>query len=383
MRRILVATVLPALLSALLAGCSSFDALNPFASSGPKMAELQPIQATAQARVVWRDDVGKGKPYTFVPAVVGSTVYAAARDGTIVRFDDGRPVWRIKAEKQLSGGVGADQRLLAVGTVKGQVLAFDAADGKLLWEAQTSSEVLAPPAVAGGLVIVRSGDHHLTAYGAADGTRKWIYQRPTPPLSVRVMAAPVVVDKYVFVGFPGGKLIAVNADNGAPLWEGTVALPKGATELDRIADVSSLPVINGQMICAVAFQGRTSCFDLGTGNLMWGRDISSSAGLSIDSRYVYVSDDQGAVHALDKATGSSIWKQDQLFLRQLTSPLASDGLVAVADVEGVVHLLNRDDGSFAARLSTDGSPVRAPLQKLGNELLLQTQGGGIYAIGVQ
>jgi outer membrane protein assembly factor BamB len=116
---------------------------------------------------------------------------------------------------------------------------------------------------------------------------------------------------------------------------------------------------------------------------MWGRDISSSAGLSIDSRYVYVSDDQGAVHALDKATGSSIWKQDQLFLRQLTSPLASEGLVAVADVEGVVHLLNRDDGSFAARLSTDGSPVRAPLQKLGNELLLQTQGGGIYAIGVQ
>jgi len=28
-----------------LAGCSTLDALNPFSSSGPKMAELQPIQA--------------------------------------------------------------------------------------------------------------------------------------------------------------------------------------------------------------------------------------------------------------------------------------------------------------------------------------------------
>ena len=286
----------PALLSAVLVGCSSLDALNPFASSGPKMAELQPLEVTtAQARVVWKDDVGNGEPYAFAPAVVGSSVYAAARDGSIVRLDDGRPVWRIKAEKPLSGGVGADESMLAVGTAKGDVFAYSAADGKLLWQVKASSEVLAPPAVGGGLVIVRSGDHRLTAYDATDGSRKWIYQRPTPPLSVRVTAAPVVVDKFVFVGFPGGKLIAVNADNGAPLWEGTVALPKGVTELDRIADVSSVPVIDGRTICAVAFQGRISCFDLGSGNLIWAREISSSAGLSIDSRYVFVTDDHGEV----------------------------------------------------------------------------------------
>ena len=379
MRRVLVALLLPAL----LAGCSSFDSINPFASSGPKMAELQPIQATANARVVWKDDVGKGDPYTFVPAVVASSVYAAARDGTIARFDDGRLVWKIEAERPLSGGVGADQRMLAVGTAKGDVFAFDAADGKLLWKIKASSEVLAPPAVAGGMVIVRSGDHRLAAYDAADGTSKWIYQRPIPSLSVRVMAAPVVVDKYVFVGFPGGKLIAVNLDTGAPLWEGTVALPKGVTELDRIADISSVPVIDGRMICAVAFQGRISCFDLGTGNLMWARDISSSAGLSIDSRYLYVSDDQGAVHALDKTSGASIWKQDALFLRRLTAPLANGGLVAVADAEGVVHLLNRDDGAFAARVSTDGRAVSAPLQLAGGKLLVQTRGGGIYAIDAE
>lgn len=375
--------LLVALLPALLAGCSSLDSLNPFSSSGPKMAELQPIQSTAQARLVWQQSVGKGDPYTFVPAVVGSSVYAADRDGSIARFDEGRRVWSVQTEKPLSGGVGADERMLVVGSRKGDLLAFATADGKLLWEAKASSEVLAPPAVGGGMVVVRSGDHRLAAYDAADGSRKWIYQRPMPALSVRVTAAPVVVDKYVFSGFPGGKLIAVNLDNGAPMWEGTVALPKGATELDRIADVSSVPVIDGRMICAVAFQGRVACFDLGNGNLMWARDISSAAGLSIDSRYVYVSDDHGAVHALDKASGASIWKQDKLFMRRLTAPLASGVLVAVADAEGVVHLLSRDDGSFAARLSTDGSAVVAPLQRLGNNLLVQTRRGGLFAIDAQ
>jgi len=366
-----------------LAGCSTLDALNPFSSSGPKMAELQPIQAGAEARVAWSEGVGKSEDYTFVPATVGSSVYAAARDGTIVRLDDGQQVWRIKVDQTLSGGVGADGRMLVVGTMKGEVLALSTIDGSLLWKARASSEVVAPPLVSSSLVIVRSVDHRLVAYDPLEGKRKWIYQRPSTPLSLRVTAAPILVERYVFAGFPGGKLIAVSAENGAPLWEGTVALPKGATELDRVADVTSAPVIDGRLICAVAFQGRISCFDLANGSLVWSRDISSAAGLSIDSRYVYVSDDKGAVTALDKASGAGLWKQDKLFLRQLTAPLPLRNMVVVADVKGVLHFLSRDDGSFVARLSTDGSAVRAPLQRLGNNVLAQTTGGRVLAIEAQ
>ncbi|HMW54942.1 MAG TPA: outer membrane protein assembly factor BamB [Accumulibacter sp.] len=368
----------------LLVGCSTLDALNPFSgASGPKMAELQTIQPTDAVRVLWSADIGKAGDHTFVPAVVGSSVYSAALDGTVVRLDDGQQVWKINAGKPLSGGVGADQRMVVVGTAKGELFAFATADGSLLWKARASSEIVAPPTVSSGLVIVRSGDHRLTAYDPLDGKRKWVYQRPSTPLSLRVVAGPVLIDRYVFAGFPGGKLIAVSAENGAPLWEGTVALPKGATELDRIADVTSVPVIDGRMICAVAFQGRVACFDLGNGNLIWSRDISSAAGVAIDSRYVYVSDDKGAVHALDKASGASLWKQDKLFLRRLTAPLPMRHLIAVADVKGVVHYLSRDDGSFAARQTTDGSAVRAPLQRLGSHLVVQTANGRLLVIETQ
>jgi len=366
-----------------LAGCSTLDSINPFASSGPKMAVLQPINASAQARVVWRESVGKTDVYAFVPAVLGSTVYAASKDGNLIRVDDGKLTWKINAGQPLSGGVGADANLVVVGSPNGDVLAFASTDGQPLWKAKATSEILSPPALGEGIVVVRSADNRLAAYDVLDGKRKWFFQRPTPALSLRVTASPVIAGKYVFAGFPGGKLIAVSTSNGAALWDGTVAVPKGSSELDRVADITSAPVISGRTICAVAFQGRVVCFDLGNGNLVWARDMSSAVGLAIDARYLYVTDDKGSVHALDMASGASIWKQDKLFMRRVTAPVPLRGLIAVADVQGVVHFLSRDDGSFAARLTTDGSPVIAPLQTLGSLLLVQTSNGGVYAIEAQ
>ena len=380
MRKFLSAALLSSVLAYSLTGCSTLEGLNPFADSGPKMAELQPIDTTLAARVVWQQSVGKSSVYSFTPQVLGSTIYAASSGGDLIRIDDGKQTWKIDAEQPLSGGVGADESMVVVGSPKGDLLAFSSSDGKLLWKSKTSSEILSPPVLGGGMVIVRSGDNRLAAYDSADGKRKWFFQRPTPALSLRVSARSLIDGKYVFAGFPGGKLIAVSTSNGAAAWDGTVALPKGATELDRVADITSTPVISGRSICAVAFQGRVACFDLGNGNLVWARDMSSAAGLDIDSRFLYVTDDKGAVHALDMASGASIWKQDKLSLRKLTAPVARRGYLAVADVQGVVHFLSREDGSFIARLTTDGSPVVAPLQKLGNGFVVQTSKGGIYAI---
>lgn len=372
-----------ALLLLVLAGCSTLEAMNPFSSSGPKMAELQPIKATEDARVVWRESVGKSGVYVFAPAMVGSSVYAASKDGTLIRIDDGKLVWKVSAGQSLSGGVGADQGMVVAGSPKGDLLAFASSDGKLLWKAKATSEILSPPALGEGLVVVRSGDNRLAAYDAVDGKRKWVYQRPTPALSLRVTAPPIIDGKFVFAGFPGGKLIAVSTANGAAMWDGTVALPKGATELDRVADITSSPVISGRTICAVAFQGRVACFDLGNGNLSWARDMSSAVGLTIDARHLYVTDDKGSVHALDMASGASIWKQDKLSLRRVTAPVARRGLIAVADVQGVVHFLSREDGSFVARLTTDGSAVVTPLQVQGSNFLVQTSNGGVFAIEAQ
>ena len=383
MRRRVIAALLSTAALLSQTACSTFDSINPWASSGPKMAELQPIETKAEVRSIWNQSVGKSDAYALTPAVVGSTVYAAGKDGDLVRLDDGKEAWRINVGQKISGGVGADAHMVVVGSPKGDVLAFSSGDGKLLWQAKATSEILSSPAVGEGIVVVRSVDNRMAAYDRADGKRKWLFQRPMASLALRDSASPIIEGKFVFAGFPGGKLIAVSSANGAQLWEGTVAVPKGATELDRVADITSAPVVAGRALCSVAYQGRVACFDLGNGNLVWARDMSSAVGLAIDGRYLYVTDDKGAVHALDMASGASIWKQDKLFLRKVSAPLPRNNLVAVADAQGVVHFLSKEDGSFVARVTTDGSPVQAPLKPLGSGLVVQTSKGGVYAIEAQ
>lgn len=375
-----------------LAGCSTIsntiDTLNPFSKSAPKVkpAQLPTIQPRAELARLWQASIGNSGEYVFTPAVVGSQTFVAARDGALACLDNGRQVWRINAGQVISGGVGANDKLVVVGTPKGEVLAFSAADGRLLWQSRASSEILAAPVVQGDLVTVRSGDARIYGFEAVDGKRRWAYQRTTPALALRSNVGMVVNDKAVFAGFPGGKLVAVARNNGAALWESAVAQPRGTTELERIADIASDPVVEGGAVCAVAYQGRVACFDVDNGRQLWARDVSSVAGLDIGNRAVYVTDDKGAVQAFDRNGGASLWKQEKLLMRGVTRPLVIGSRLAFADFEGYVHLLAEDDGAFVARQATDGSAIVAAPRKLGgtdDALVVQTKNGGVTALQIK
>jgi outer membrane protein assembly factor BamB len=283
----------------------------------------------------------------------------------------------------LSGGVGFGAGLILVGTSRGEVLAFEPS-GKPVWKVQLTGEVLSPPAGAEGVVVVRTGDGRIYGLNAADGKQRWVYQRAMPSLAVRSYAGIVVERGAVFAGFPGGRMVAIALANGNVGWESVVALPKGTTELERVTDVTSLPVIDGSQICAVAYQGRIACFDVLRGDTIWARDMSSVAGMGIDSRNVFVTDERSAVLALDRNGGASLWKQDKLSGRWATAPLAMGRYVIVGDYQGYVHVMSRDNGAFVARIATDGSPIQVPPVALDlSTFLVQTRNGGVYAINVQ
>ena len=167
-----------------------------------------------------------------------------------------------------------------------------------------SSEVIAPPRVSGAIVIVFSGDGRIYGLAAADGKTAWVDQRINPPLTVRNAAGGVVSRGGLLVGTPGGRLLAVDAQTGTVAWEGAVATPRGATELERIADVTSLPYVDEKEVCAAAYQGRVACFELVRGTLIWSRDVSSLAGITADAQRLYVVDDKGVVHAFDRSNGA-------------------------------------------------------------------------------
>lgn len=359
-------------------GCSS---LNPFASSAPKPAELVAFSETASLNRLWEVRIGSAGPYQFTPAIVDDNVYAAAHNGEVVRLEAGRRVWTANAGKRLSAGVGSDGSLVVVVAVDGEVIAFDAQNGAERWRTQAGAEVIAPPTVAGQTVVLRASDSRLVGLNASDGSKRWDYQRTTPTLALRNTAGMVVAQNAVVVGYPGGKVVGVSLDNGGPLWELTISTARGVTELERITDVAGTAVIGRRELCAVSYQGRAVCFDTGNGSALWSRDFSSAVGMDKDTRFVMITDDADAVHGLDAFSGVSIWKQAALARRGVSRPLIVDNFVVVADREGYVHLLGREDGNFAARMRADSSGVMVPPQRLGiDSFIIQTRDGGIFAL---
>ena len=366
---------------ALLAGCSSL-----FGSSAVKTREpskLLDFKSSATLAIRWQVDLGDAKGNALQPAVTSEAVYGANAKGEVFRFElaTGKQVWSVKSGINISGGVGAGEGLVLVGGDKGDLAAFDQ-NGKLRWKVKVSSEILSAPQVSNGIVVVRTGDGRIVGLSAVDGARQWLYERATPALIVRSHAGVSIERGVVFAGFAGGRLALINLANGIVIWEAAVSQPRGNTELERISDITSLPVADDEQVCAAAFQGNVACFDIAQGNSLWSREISSDKGAALSRKYLYVTDADGAVSALDKTSGSSLWKNDKLSFRRTSTPFVFGNYIVVGDYEGYVHLLNRDDGSFAARFKTDSSGIVVAPTELNGGLLVQTNRGDLYSLAV-
>ncbi|AZN36026.1 outer membrane protein assembly factor BamB [Iodobacter ciconiae] len=352
-------------------------------SNAPEPAPLPVISQSLPVASQWRAPVGDETLFRFVPAVDGDLVVVAGTPDKLQALDvaSGKNRWQIRTEQPIAGGVGLGEGVIAVGSVKGVVLAYDRA-GKFLWRAQASSEVMAPPAVGKGIVVVKTGDGRVSAYSAADGKQLWQYQKQLPALILRNYAAVTISGNVVYAGLSGGRLVALSLQDGRVLWDSPVAIPRGATELERVTDVVAPPVVDGRLVCAVAYQGRVACFDAASGSAAWTRELSSWSGLAMDYRYVYVVDAAGNVNAFERESGRSVWRQDKLAARSVTAPAVLGKYLVVADFAGYTHFLNTEDGSFVAQLATDGARIAVSPLVVGEHLLVQTLSGNVFSIGL-
>ena len=366
-----------------LSGCSSWDPLVAIGIRGEpahKPTPLAPIKESLKPTAAWSTNVGKGLGYRFRPAVDAGKVYAANAEGAIVALDEatGRVAARFDTKKRLTGGVSAAEGRIVAGTAKGDVIALDAV-GATTWSTSVAGEIIAPAAISKKVIVVRTSDGRIFGLNFEDGKRLWVFQRQTPSLLLRSEAGVLALGNDVVAGYPNGKLIALDIDDGKLTWEVSVALPRGTTELERIADVAGQPVVEGSNVCAVAFQGKAACFEIQSRNLLWSKDLSSSRDLARDDNNLYLIDDAGKVHALAKASGASVWSQDKLAYRKLTSPVMSGSHLVVGDGFGFVHVLSVDNGEIVGRIATDGSAIESIVPAAAG-VIVQTANGTVASV---
>jgi outer membrane protein assembly factor BamB len=372
--RVTSTTIIIGLAAAALVACSGNSRVR-------KPAELVSVSNQFDMQPIWSTNVGSSESFNFHPVVAGDAVYAASQRGNLVKIDlaTGNKLWEASVPERLSIGPGSDGRTTVAVSTKGTVFAYDEA-GKPIWNVSVGSEVLSEPIVAGGIVIVRALDNRFIGLDAQTGARKWVYQRQQSALSLRVGYGMLAIGNEVIVtGFAGGRFGMIAIANGGLVWETPVSFPKGFSEIERLNDVTAKPSMEGDIICAVSYQGRIGCGQARTGSLIWFKDYSSYTGTSQSTDMVFSANEKSYVTAFATKDGTQVWENTQLTFRDLGESLAVGRVLLMGDAQGYVHAFSQANGELVARIRHDSSPISAAPIAVGGLILIQSQGGKIAA----
>ncbi len=373
--------VLIALLAISLSACGIFGDKEEDASPP---AELVDFDETLDVKRRWSTKVGGDASELRIglsPVADGVRVYAAGVNGQVQALspDRGNRLWSADLKLTLTAGPAVGDGRVVVAGSDGDIVALDAATGDELWRTRIAAEVLAAPAIGGERVVLRTGDGRLIGLRGESGEEVWVIEEEVPPLSLRGTSAPVIAADLVVCGFDNGRLMAVELLSGDVAWEQIITAPSGRSDLERLVDIDGAVASVGQDIYATGFQGQVVAIALESGQLLWGREVSSYQAAGLDWTQTYVSDAKGAVVALSRTTGVEQWRNDVLANRELSAPVAFGNAVVVGDLDGYLHFFSASAGELLARERAGGGRISGRLHAEGDLLLVQTESGELSA----
>ena len=372
-------TILITSLFVLLVGCSSSEIkeLEP--------AELGNIDYSVELDEVWSFGLGDLREHDATrlqPAIDGDQLFVVDAAGDLYALDKttGRENWKVELEKNTTGGVTAMDGRLVIGTGKSELLLLSQSDGQIIWNVELTEEILSLPQIADGLVIVQTTGGKLYGLELEDGARRWVYEVTLPALTVRGTASPINQGEVSIAGFSTGKIAVIDNEKGGLIWEKPVSLPKGKTELERVVDVDSTPLLKHDVIYAASYQGELTAFRLYTAKKVWSKSLSTLNDLSWGETQIFVTDVNSKVHAIDPSSGATTWTQNELHHRKLNAPTVWKDYVLVADFEGYIHIISRSNGQLVGREKTVSNPVGSQILVSDEIIYLISDAGQLVAL---
>lgn len=383
------------ILSSALFACSSTD--DEDTSDLP--AELTELDEKFEPKVLWEESVGDGSDNYFSrlkPVAAYDKIYSASRAGTVIAFDQksGKEIWQAdlsdidnersfwdsRVSALLSGGPAAGLNKIFIGSENGKLYALDAQTGEHSWEVSVKGEVINAPAVDAGVVVVNSASGIMKALNAENGEELWKVEQDVPALTLRGISAPTIASGGVLVGSSKGGVDVHILSSGQQGWSTDIGEATGSTELERVIDVDSSPVVFGDKVYAVSSRGNLAAIDLKSGRLLWKRQYSSYRQISIYRNTIFLTNTRGHVYAIDRVNGIERWSNLALSNRGVTGPAIIDDYVVVGDFEGYLHWIDQETGEIVARHEVDSSGIHSTPTVFDNVLYSQARDGSLQAI---
>jgi outer membrane protein assembly factor BamB len=245
-----------------------------------------------------------------------------------------QPAWTA----QLHGAVlshlvrdGQQGGALYVTTMSGNLYSVAPEVGKVNWKFEAKDSIFSTPDVHDGVVYFGSADHHVYAVDARTGQQKWKFETKAGvfagPAVAKGVAAIVSTDKTVY---------GLDAATGKVKWTSKVG-----------GMYQSKAATDGNRFYFGGWDNSVRCVDAATGKEVWttpaGRNKKTGnvqfafspaiASPTVADGIVYITSNDGVLHALNADTGKTVWEIDENNLGY-SSPLVHDGVVYCAISNG-------------------------------------------------
>lgn len=343
---------------------------------------LKDIQNHHSFSFKWDTNISELKSSHLKPFVHQNNLFLINSDGQLFLFDlvSGKLIWEIDTESPPLAGLNGDEGSFFFVDNSGYLNSFSHA-GKINWKTFVG-EVLASPISDMSNVYIKTTSNTFIALNVIDGSIKWKYQAPSPPLVIRSWAKPVIGSNNIYAGISSGKVMSLDKNQGLLVWETTFSEPKGVSEIERANDTTSSPVYDENIIYTVSSKGHIAALSALNGEIYWKRPFSSFEGIVADKKTLFSIHNSGSIYSFNKNDGKVLWSNFELKGRDLKALMLNDNLILVTDYEGYLHILDSATGDILSRTRLAKGPIifakKNPNEK--NNLIFLSKSGDLISL---
>ncbi len=281
-------------------------------------------------------------------AASGNAVFVATGFGELAALDaaSGNKIWSFDLGAPAYSAPTAANGMVFVVSATNVLHAVKQADGTEAWQYPGIPETAgvlsaASPAVSGSSVVVPYSSGEVIAFDAASGKLKWAdaVVRSTRTLAVSgltdVAASPIIYDGVVYATGVSGRTIAVRLADGARMWEQNIGS-------------ASTPAVSGNALFIIDLEDNLVALDRKSGSVFWRTELpavrkkkffSVWTGPTLAGSLLWAVSNDRKLIAVDPGTGSIVIDK-QIQSPGYIKPTAAAGQLLVLSADGTLTAYN-------------------------------------------
>lgn len=345
---------------------------------------------------LWAANIGAGEGrkhrITADPVVAGGRVFTLdSRSRVTATGTNGASLWQVdltpsadRADDASGGGLAYGEGLVLAATGFGELVALNPGSGAVAWRQKFDAAPAGAPAVADGRVFLTARDGSAWGLNASDGKVLWTLPG-TPGAGVAGGTSPAVDGRQVIYSFSNGLMVATDKTSGQGLWNAYVAGNRGGRAYASIRDVTGDPVISGGVVYAGTSAGRLVAVNADSGAPIWSAGEGAVSPPLVAGGSVFVVNDEDQLVRLNADSGEVIWRVDlPYFLKDRLArrkkiyayygPILAGGRLIVTGSSGAVQSFDPASGQLVASAELPGGAASGPAVAGGTLYVVSARG---------